>query len=361
MDGKMKPRVLIPHWLDGLNIYIEELGRAYQRAGCELIYGADNLFEVTGSADIVHLHWPEAFYRWSGWGTLQERANRFVRALDAYKEKAKIVWTVHNIFPHENVERGLDFDVFQAVADRTDLFVHHCQKSIKLLGETYTIPHDAKKLIIPHGHYLSYPAGTSRESMRKSLGIPQDAFVYLQLGAIRSYKGLDTLLAAFQKVECPKKWLLVAGNYRAVTGKGKWRDRLLIAWCRRMMPRVTLHLKSVPTGDIQSFLAAADGLVLSHSRGLNSGVAVLGMTFGKLVIGPRLGCMEAVLDSGKNILFEANSAAALVDAMEQAPHMDAEAVYRINSSVVANWSWDNMASEILSHSAVVRNVTAVHP
>ncbi len=345
-------KILLPHWLDGNNVYMEELGKAYQRVNCEVIYGADNLFEVTVNADIVHLHWPEAFYRWTGYGSIEQRAQRFLQAVDAYKSQGtRIVWTIHNITPHDHVKRGIDYDVYQTIAERADLFHHHCPCSITALGAAYRIPEHAENLVVPHGHYLGYPSGISAQQARQHLNIPDDAYVYLHFGAIRSYKGLDALFSAFRKVKHKKKWLLVAGNYHGMSGKGAWRDRLEMSWAQRMHSRITLHLQSVPPEDIQIFLAASDALVLSHARGLNSGVAVLGMTFGKLLIGPQLGCIEWVLNQGDNVTFPTNSQTGLVDAMTRAPELDSQTVFDTNSAVAASWMWDNIAAGVLNHPA----------
>lgn len=351
-----KTSVLLPHWLDGNNIYIEELGKAYRRANCEVIYGADNLFEVTVNADIVHLHWPEAFYRWAGYGSIKQRTKRFLLAVETYKKQgSRIVWSVHNITPHDHVMRGIDYDVYQAIADSTDLFHHHCHCSIKTLADTYNIPGQAENLVVPHGHYLSYPSGISAQQARQHLNIPDDAYVYLHFGAIRSYKGLDALFSAFRKVQHPKKWLLIAGDYQGMSGKGAWRDNLQMQWAKRMEPRITLHLHTVPSDNIQTFFAASDALVLSHSRGLNSGVAVLGMTFGKLLIGPQLGCIEWVLSQGNNLTYPVNSQTGLVDAMTQAAQIVPQTAFDSNSAAAASWTWDNIASGVLTHPATTPN------
>ena len=265
---------------------------------------------------------------------------------------AKVVWTVHNLSPHEHVRPGLDSAVYQDVLVRTDLVIHHCPKSMQLLSEHYIVPANTCQMILPHGHYLAYPSAFSREASRQELGIPIDAFVYLHFGAIRSYKGLDTLLTAFRKVRNPKKWLLIAGNYRAASGKGAWRDKVFITLSRYLSPRMTLHFQSVPSEELQKFLVASDCMVLAHSRGLNSGVAVLGMTFGKLLIGPKLGCIEWVLSSGKNILFDANRPESLIEAMDQAPAFDLEKVHATNSAIAAQWGWDVMAKSVLRHFAI---------
>lgn len=349
VNASLSKTVLMPHNLTGTNIYLDEVGNAYRRTGCRLIYGVDNLFQGTVDADIVHLHWPEAFYRWVGWGPVEYRAKRFLQSIDVYKKQgAKIVWTIHNLSPHDHVRKGLDFDVYQEVANRADVFVHHCPQSIELLKNTYKITDQTSHIVQPHGHYLSYPSGVTQTEARHRLKIPEEAFVYLHFGQIRSYKGLDTLFAAFRKVHHPNKWLLVAGYYQGISGYGAWYDRLLMTWNQYAAPRMTLHLKSIPTDDIQTFFAASDCLVLSHSRGLNSGVAILGMTKGKLIVGPDLGCMEWVLNAGKNILYQKDSLAGLVEAMEQAPTQDLKKVKQINCEVAAGWSWDSMVHEILT-------------
>jgi glycosyltransferase involved in cell wall biosynthesis len=344
-------KVLLPHSLDG-NIYTHELGKAYQRQGCELTYGDDNLFERTQDAQIVHLHWPEAFYRWKGWGSLDNRAARFIAAIDAYKEHgAKIVWTIHNLTPHEHPDNKFDREIYQQVLDRADLLVHHCPQSQAALANLYRIPGNTGQVIAPHGHYLSYPHGMTREQARERLGIPNDDYVFLQFGMLRGYKGLGALFDAWRKIRTPNKHLLIAGKYQPSTGRYAWREKLHMFRARHTQG-ITMHLNSIPQDEIQVFLAAADCMVLSHSRGLNSGVAVLGMTFGKVVVGPRLGCIEWVLDSGANIAYEPGNLNALVDAMERAPRLDAARSAATNKAVAASWQWDDMARAVLDHPAI---------
>ena len=122
-----------------------------------------------------------------------------------------------------------------------------------------------------------------------------------------------------------------------------------------MEPRITLHLQSIPSDDIQTFFAASDALVLSHSRGLNSGVAVLGMTFGKMLIGPQLGCIEWVLEQGENISFPVNSQSGLINAMEQACKKNTMDVYKTNSAVASTWTWDNIVNGVLTHPVITTN------
>ncbi len=350
-------KVLLPHSLDG-NIYTQELGRAYLRQGAEITYGDDNLFERTQDAHIVHLHWPEAFYRWKGWGSLESRAARFLAAVDFYKERgARIVWTIHNLTPHEHPDNDFDRGIYQQVLDRADLLIHHCPQSQIGLARLYRLPEGIRQLVAPHGHYLDYPHGMTREQARTRLNIPGDAYVYLQFGMLRGYKGLDALFNAWRRIRTPNKHLLIAGKYHPATGRHAWREKLRMFRARHT-PGISLHLNSIPQDEIQVFLAAADCMVLAHARGLNSGVAVLGMTFGKVVVGPRLGCIEWVLESGANIAYEPGNLNALVEAMERAPGLDAASSSATNGAVAASWRWDDMARAVLDHPVMRRTIPA---
>ncbi len=340
--------VLIPHQTNA-NIYVRELGRAYQALGCKVIYGSENLLEGNLTPDLVHLQWPEEQYRWRGEGAIDVRINQFLSALAELKRRgARLAWTVHNINPHDHVDSARDDAVYQAVINQAGLIVHHCPASPKLLQERYHVPPEKPVVIVPHGNYLAYPNEVTRDEARRKLGIAPDAFVYLHFGAIRGYKGLDTLFAAFKKVTTPKKMLLVAGQYDAITGRGHLYDRLLMAWKKRTSRNLLLNPRQIPSEDIQLYFNASDCLVLSHSRGLNSGVAVLGMTFGKVVVGPQIGCIDWVLKAGKNLVYQAGSALALADAMNAAATVDLQECARTNQRVAENWQWRDVSETVLS-------------
>ena len=346
-----RPIVLLPYKLDA-NIYVRELGRAYHATGADVVFGFENMFEPCVQPTLLHLHWPE-LYRSAPAGSEREKAQRLLSAIDTYRQGgAKVVWSVHNLAAHERSAEGIAEVVYQGVIDRTDLIVHHCARSVSLLSEIYRVGDQTAQIVVPHGHYLAYPRGVTRADARRWLGIPDDAFVYLHFGNIRGYKGLDDLFDAFDQVSVENKWLLVAGRYASITGEGGWRDRWLMWRKQRLGRRMTLRLTSVPDDRIQHYMAACDCTVLAHRQGLNSGVAVLAMTFGRPVVGPDIGCIGEVLRAGKNVLYKTGNAANLAAAMAQVSRLDPHEVEARNSAVAASWTWDAMAEKVLHHPAV---------
>jgi len=339
--------VLLPHALRS-NLYLRELGAAYGRLGLGVVYGADNLVELGFSPRYVHLHWPEEHYRWSHRGPPAERATRFLAQLDRLKSAgSRLIWTAHNLAPHDHPGDPLDRHVYQAVIARADVILHHCASSARALAARYRVPEEARIVVVPHGHFLAYPSTTTRERARRELGIAEDAFVYLHFGQVRAYKGITTLIEAFSGLDVPKKHLLVAGHYIAFRAGSALVERLRLLRLRHATPHVTTALREVPEDEVQTFMAASDVLVLSHAAGLNSGVAVLGMSFGKVVIGPDLGCIAEALREGENLLYPASDVKALRHAMRASTTMDRDAAGARNLRAARGWDWDTMARAII--------------
>jgi glycosyltransferase involved in cell wall biosynthesis len=214
------------------------------------------------------------------------------------------------------------------------------------LEKSYRVPRTTRCVVAPHGNYLSYPSGLPREIARRELNVPIDAFVYLSFGLIRAYKGFDDLLAAFRRVRLPNKWLIVAGEYDSGTTNA-WRQKLMLARTTRLSRRVRFFLRTVPSAQVQTFVNASDCVVLSHRQGLNSGVAILAMTFGKPVVGPNLGCIEWVLRAGRNLVFKAGDRDSLVECMEAAATLDLPSVDAANRAIANGWTWKGMAQAVL--------------
>lgn len=342
--------VLIPHHTQG-NIYIRELGRAYASLGWQPVYGAENLLECNLQPDLLHLHWPEELYRWRGEGALASRVRQLKASVQRLKDAGvPVAWTIHNLAPHDHKDEELDREVYDWIATRADCIHHHCEHSRNLLAQRYPATAQMRQIVVPHGHYLSYPNETSQQEARRKLGIPARARVLLQFGQIRGYKGLDLLLQAFDALKLERKFLLVAGQYSAPSGPNAWRERLGLAWRKRTSSNFLLHGRSIDSDRIQDYVNAADAMVLSHTSGLNSGVAILGMSFGKPMVGPELGCLGWVLGQGPNLTYAPGDAKALTAAMH-ALFQDPDQLARMgedNRNAAARWRWEDLASGVLN-------------
>ena len=124
-----------------------------------------------------------------------------------------------------------------------------------------------------------------------------DAFVFLTLGQIRPYKGIDELITAFRGVPGAHLRLIVAGHphndaYAASLASLAGDDA-----------RIRLQLHYVPDEDIQYYLRAADFCVLPYRRGTTSGAAILCFSFGKPVIAPDVWPFRPLLAERERLLY----------------------------------------------------------
>lgn len=110
------------------------------------------------------------------------------------------------------------------------------------------------------------------------------AFNILFLGLIREYKGIDTLIEAFNSFDVPDKRLIIAGE--------NW-DNIPIP----TQPDIYYANKYVSDNEIEYFFNQADVLVLPYTRGSASGVAAIGIHYGLPIIASRVdGIYEQLYD-----------------------------------------------------------------
>jgi beta-1,4-mannosyltransferase len=294
------PRVVIfPRRID--NPYLALLAHELGARGLEVSWGSRFdlrwLWRQRRRVDVIHFHWPELYYL-SGrssrriasalsWITLGLFAVRLVaaRALGY-----RIVWTIHQVYPHE-AGRTLLHRVAGTLLARASnaLFVHDratSERAERDLGRCV----GRKTTVIPHGSYIdAYPPGRPREVVRKELGIPVDALVFLSFGSIRKYKEHRLLLEAFDSLRRDDAVLLVVGKPRDATAAAKIRA------AAREDPRIKPVLRFVPEERVAELLVASDVAVLTRNDGGTSGVLVLALSMGLPVIAARKPAYEELL------------------------------------------------------------------
>jgi glycosyltransferase involved in cell wall biosynthesis len=249
--------------------------------------------QAEGPADpgLLSLHWTSPILSHAQ-GPFRARLllDRFAAALDAFLDAGgRLVWTVHNVLPHEVRHRWAEVELAQLVADRADLVHVLSAQTPELVESAYHLD-PAKVVVIEHASYLGcYPDDLTREGARSRLGFGPDDTVLVTLGGIRPYKALDALLDLFDDLghADPSLRLAIAG--RALEGPAT--DRLRERCARDA--RVKAHFEYVENEDVQVWMKAADVAVLPYRDILNSGAFLLAQTFGLPIVAPRAGSLLA--------------------------------------------------------------------
>jgi len=249
---------------------------------------------------ILHLHWAELQY---AYGTVeQERARVALETLlrqFSYLQKhgRKIVYTVHNLNHHESQHPDLNQRANQWLFARADAIHVHNQAAADQVRQRYGRTQNV--FVIPHGSYIGvYPNAISRKEARQRLDIPANHFVYLCLGQMRPYKGLDALIAAFIKNDMPDATLLLAGQ---ITDEA-YASRLKHLAGRH--PSIRVIPQFIPGESIQHYCNAANICVFPYRDATTSGAALLAYSFGKPVIAPAIGPFPELLgEHERGLLF----------------------------------------------------------
>lgn len=266
---------------------------------------------------ICHFHW---IHGKTGQAKTEAEADEAVvyweNLLRRIKENGhKIVWTVHNVMPHETVWVEQDKKIHQMMADAADALHVMASDSATLTAPYYTLD-ERKIFVVPHPTYEgAQPDEISRVEARTQLQIGEEEFVFLSFGAIMEYKGYDRLMAAYDQLRgktAKKTRLIIAGlpSDKALVEK-------ITAWGAGK-PDVILDMTPVPHDKLQVYFRSADISVCPYRRTMNSGAAMMAVTFDLPVLGPDSGGFLDIETSGCGFVFKNKSDTSLADAMVSA-------------------------------------------
>ena len=250
-------------------------------------FSAGNLFH---NYAVWHVHWPESLLNIPNAIKAACKLAAFFVAVDYLRWRGtKLIWTMHNFKAHDALHPSMEKLVWRLLIPRIDGAISLSWSALLEAKTKFPRLRELPMAVIPHGHYRDeYPSGTAKA--RESLGIPAKARVILFFGAIREYKNVDALIRAFREVTTPEAMLYVVGrpNSSPLTD--------LIRKEASVDTRVRLVLGFVEREDVSAYMQAADLVVLPYRAILNSGSALLALSFNRPVLVPDLGSMGELRD-----------------------------------------------------------------
>jgi beta-1,4-mannosyltransferase len=271
---------------DGANPY-NGLLYAHLRALGVTVSEFSPLGLLRSSGAIWHLHWPERMLnRRSASMAALRAAAVLVLAMLARVRGTRLVWTVHNLVPHEHDHPWIGRWFWPLFIRQLSGYIALSHRGKQLIEERHPSLRRTPCFIVPHGHYRgAYPDTIGRTEARAKLGLAADASVAAFVGQIRPYKNVPHLVQVFRDVPGAQARLVVAGQ----PSDRAMHERL--AQGAAGDQRVHLFLGFVPEESVQLYIHAADLIVLPFSEILNSGTALLALSFDRPILVPRLGAM----------------------------------------------------------------------
>jgi len=297
--------------------YTECLYDTFEALGGQVVEGVwsgKDLLAAVRPGDVIHVHWPSFLY-YDPSSLLRSLLNaarmRVIFAL-ARAKGARIVWTAHNLYPHEG---GRDFwphrvmrRYIARIASR--IFVHGTTAQ-RILQSEFGIP-DERLTQIPHGHWIDrYPRVMSRVAAREALKLSSTAYVFGFIGICRPYKHLEVLLHAFGRLPDGDHTLLVAGMFES----DEYLATIRSAIAEHGRGRVHFEPRFIADSEMSLYMSAIDALVVPYADALTSGSALLAMSFGRAFVSPNVGGLRDIIDRDCGELYATNEEDALVRAL----------------------------------------------
>lgn len=258
--------------------------------------------------DYLHLDWLHSYYmrrrEWMTWIQFPF----FVLQVFTVSQilKVKLVWTLHNIFPHDKPTHGPYKWARQYFASQCQWIRVFDEETISRAAEALKVTAN-KFRVVPEGSYVGYyPDEISPEEARDKLKLPGDKKIILYLGLIKPYKGVLELIEDFKRAHLKNTLLLIAGwsldsNYWSLVKDASDHSDIL------------LNEGFIPDNDLQYYYNAADLVVLPFQRIENSGSAILAMGFKKPILAPRKGVLKSRLAQQDELLYENGGLASILN------------------------------------------------
>ena len=332
--------------VDEGNPYGGLLADAMKKLGVEMeakfLLEAEWLKAHRGRVQVLHLNHLQRLYMGEDLKTTTAQCAEFVgNVMLARHLGYKVVLTIHNLYPHERPYPELDRMARLVGVEAATAVIVHCGYGAELVREHFFRKEGV--FVIPHGNFIAcYPNTISQTEARRRLNIPERNFVYLFIGNVRPYKGIEDLLEAFSSIPGEDLTLLLAA--RVPDGYREYGEPLM----RRTQgydERMVLYASAFfPNEELQIYLNAADVVVLPFTDTLTSGSAILALSFKRPVLAPAMGCLPELIDNEIGMLYDSRVQGALKQAMEEIRHKDLQQMNKKAYQKAKNeLNWDDIA------------------
>lgn len=295
--------------------------------------------------DAIHFHWLHPYIvRSTRLGSVFRGLQLILELLILRLAGKRLVWTVHNLHNHQGQHRDVERWTYRWVSRIVHQIICHSQYAADCASVAYGASR-VKMAVTPHPRWDQYPNTTSSKAGRDQLGLDWDAPVFLLIGRVAPYKGVEDLISAFRQLSDRSARLIIAGGSISDEYEDVIRD------LSRPDHRIQLHLRFIEDHEMQVFMNAADVVVFPFQEILTSGSVLLAMEFGKPCIVPAIGAIPEVLPGEQHALvydpqIPESLTKRLLSAIDMRPQLPA--IGAANARRAIDWTWMQLASTCAS-------------
>jgi len=330
--------VFTPHF--NKNPYQKLLADSLKLYGVDVVFSRvfpkfSWLLKNRKTTQVIHIHWPSALYRRKGRLNFARVFALLRRILWAKIFGYRLVWTVHNILPHESDSPFFDCCFRRFFVRFSDGIIGHCE--FALLEIQRRFGKAKRSMVIPHGNYMNYyPQKPDRILSREKLGISKDAPVLLSFGRLKDYKGIEGLIDQLILLE-DNVTLVVAGEGSVSCDT---QERV-----RGTNVTLKLYCDFISDDEVSTFFAVADVMVAPYAQILTSGAIVLGLSMGVPIVAPAIGCIPELVDANAGVLYDPADPLGLVLALRESLNSDLLLMSKSAEKKAAELEWAKIGRE----------------
>jgi glycosyltransferase involved in cell wall biosynthesis len=325
--------------------YIERLVESLSVLGIDVLRPSCKIFFLLKAwqSDLVHLHWLNIFYCAPARQSRKAAAKLAIFLLQLILVRIRsipIVWTIHNLRDHEDLHPRIRRICSRAVAGLARSLIVHSEWATGEIIREFGPKIRGKTHVIPCGNFISsYPNTISRQAARKALGIPMEKILFLFLGTIRPYKGIDRLINDFRRLNTTNVQLLICG----------WApDAQTVDAVRRMIgdaANILFKPGFVEESQVQIYFNASDVAVFSFEEIFTSASVILAMSFGKPCIVPSIGCIPENIGPDGAFFYDPKDKDGLLHAFNHALRQSEQfaGMGEANKKRAMLWDWESIA------------------
>lgn len=266
------------------NPFIQMFCQSLTDAGLQVIDVPDPRHLNNSDVDVLHIHWPEKVFWDAGpWPRVAVRLAATLMALRRLKRSGvKLVWTVHNLKPHDLALRYQPlWALYSAELCRlVDGFVTLSPSTVDVVRRHLPGLRHKPGIYAWHPPYSQHSESGDRENVRRALGIGPYTKLIGFVGYVRPYKGLEDLIRAIREINDGTVALMVCGT--AFRQEYARRIRELASGDKH----IHLNLTRLSDREFSASALACDLIVLPFRSSLHSGSLINAVSHGRAALTP---------------------------------------------------------------------------
>lgn len=324
-------------------LFYEALAPGAIHTSFDCVVDDDWLRSKADEIDAVHFHWPESLWRSRGqswFGSLRGVVG-FERYLRLAKQLGiKRIWTMHNLEHHEGAS-WIDRRGYRTLAKQSDLIICHSRSAADALRRNHSPRGEV--VVMPHGNYAGeYPEPRERSVVLREFGLRDDLPVFVSVGQIRQYKGLDLVANIAENFEGVAQFL-VAGHANTSY------DMTTLDSTAGRVCNFHLANRRLSVQEFSDVVSVSEAVILPYQKITGSGALLAAWTFNRPVIATDLPYFREVAEPMPQAarFFPLGDPEGFNDAIKRHLETDAAQTRLAAKQISEHYSWEHCVAPVV--------------